>query len=123
MTLHAPFRAHVGLTDLQPGAYLDAGASVAMLQGVDPDAFVDFTLPQDMAAAIRPGRTVTLAGAQIPGGHVEAEIVAEDASVDAANRAVRLRAIVRVWATVCVRARLSTWWRPRLCRSQCCWRR
>ncbi|MEZ5935393.1 MAG: efflux RND transporter periplasmic adaptor subunit [Alphaproteobacteria bacterium] len=95
MTLRAPFRARVGLTDLQPGVYLDAGASVAMLQGVDPDAFVDFALPQDMAAAIRPGRTVTLAGAQIPGGHAEAEIVAEEASVDAANRAVRFRAVVR----------------------------
>ena len=34
-TLVAPFRARVGLTDLQPGAYLDEGTSIAMLQGVD----------------------------------------------------------------------------------------
>jgi membrane fusion protein, multidrug efflux system len=94
-TLAAPFRARVGLTDLQPGAYLDEGTSIAMLQGVDSDAYVDFSLPQDMAAAIRPGVLVSLAGPQIPGGSVSAEIVAEDASVDANNRAVRFRAIAR----------------------------
>jgi membrane fusion protein, multidrug efflux system len=94
-TLVAPFRARVGLTDLQPGAYLDEGTRVAMLQGVDADAFVDFALPQDMAAAIRPGVSVSLAGPQFPEGSVSAEIVAEDASVDASNRAVRFRAIAR----------------------------
>jgi membrane fusion protein (multidrug efflux system) len=94
-TLVAPFRARVGLTDLQPGAYLDAGTRIAMLQGVDRDAFVDFSLPQDMALAIRPGVSVSLTGPQIPGGSVSAEIVAEDASVDANNRAVRFRAIAR----------------------------
>jgi membrane fusion protein (multidrug efflux system) len=66
-----------------------------MLQGVDADAFVDFALPQDMAAAIRPGVSVSLAGPQFPEGSVSAEIVAEDASVDASNRAVRFRAIAR----------------------------
>jgi membrane fusion protein (multidrug efflux system) len=92
-TLVAPFRARVGLTDLQPGAYLDEGTRIAMLQGVNADAYVDFSLPQDMAAAIRPGASVSLAGPQIPGRSVGAEIVAEDASVDASNRAVRFRAI------------------------------
>jgi membrane fusion protein (multidrug efflux system) len=48
-----------------------------------------------LAAAIRPGVTVSLAGPQIPGGSAPAEIVAEDASVDADNRAVRFRAIGR----------------------------
>lgn len=44
-TIAAPFRARVGLTDLQPGTYLDEGTSIAMLQGVDSDAYVDFSLP------------------------------------------------------------------------------
>jgi membrane fusion protein (multidrug efflux system) len=92
-TLVAPFRARVGLTDLQPGAYLDEGTSIAMLQGVDSDAYVDFSLPQHLAAAIRPGVVVSLSGPQIPDGSASAEIMAEDASVDAENRAVRFRAI------------------------------
>ena len=91
----APFRARVGLTDLQPGAYLDAGTTIATLQGVDEDAFVDFALPQDSAASIRPGSAVTLAAPQIPGGSATAEIIAEDASVDGVNRTVRFRALAK----------------------------
>lgn len=94
-TIKAPFRARVGLTDLQPGAYLDAGSLIARLQGVDEDAFVDFSLPQDAAVALGAGSTVTLTDAQIPGGSAAAEIMAEDAAVDGANRTVRFRALAR----------------------------
>ncbi len=94
-TIAAPFDARIGLTDLQPGAYLDEGTSIAMLQGVDEDAFVDFSLPQDSVAAVRPGASVMLAAAQIPGGTRAAEIIAEDASVDGANRTVRFRALAK----------------------------
>lgn len=95
MTIAAPFRARVGLTDLQPGAYLDVGSFIAMLQGVGQDAFVDFALPQDSAAALRRGVTVMLATPRMPGGAIAAEIIAEDASVDGANRNVRFRALAK----------------------------
>jgi len=94
-TIRAPFRARVGLTDLQPGAYLDVGTAIAMLQGVGDDAYVDFSLPQDNAAAIRPGAVVELAAAPIPGGSASADIIAEDASVDGNNRTVRFRALAK----------------------------
>ena len=94
-TIKAPFRARVGLTDLQPGAYLDVGTLIARLQGVDADAFVDFSLPQDSATALGPGSTVTLTGVQMPGGSAAAEIMAEDAAVDGANRTVRFRALAK----------------------------
>ncbi|WP_444858033.1 efflux RND transporter periplasmic adaptor subunit [Sphingosinicella sp.] len=93
-TLRAPFRARIGLTDLQPGAYLDAGTRIAMLQGVDANAYVDFSLPQDATSAIGPGATVNLAAPQIPGGTATATIVADDASVDDSSRTVRFRATV-----------------------------
>ncbi|HXV26114.1 MAG TPA: efflux RND transporter periplasmic adaptor subunit [Alphaproteobacteria bacterium] len=92
-TIRAPFRARIGLTDLQPGGYLDVGTPIAMLQGVDTDAYVDFSLPQDETSAIRPGALVELAAPQIPGRSAKARIIAEDASVDSANRAVRFRAL------------------------------
>jgi membrane fusion protein (multidrug efflux system) len=93
-TLVAPFRARVGLTDLQPGAYLDAGTRIAILQGVDANAYVDFSLPQDSTSAIVPGANVSLAAPQIPGGAATATIVADDASVDGGSRTVRFRATV-----------------------------
>lgn len=92
-TLTAPFRARVGLTDLQPGSYLAPGSLVATLQGVDADAYVDFSLPQDAAAVVREGVEVTLAGRQLAIGTASAKIVAVDPAVDGANRTVRFRAV------------------------------
>lgn len=91
----APFHARVGITDWQPGAYLDAGTLIVTLQGVAPDAYVDFTLPQDDAAAVRVGSRITLSGRAVPGGKTTAEIVAEDNSADNASRAVRFRAVAK----------------------------
>jgi membrane fusion protein (multidrug efflux system) len=89
----APFKARIGITNLQPGAYLDVGTLIATLQGVDADAYVDFSIPQDNAAMIRAGTVVTLGSPVIPGSTASAKIVAEDASVDRANRTVRFRAV------------------------------
>jgi membrane fusion protein, multidrug efflux system len=91
-TLKAPFDARVGLSNLQPGSYLPEGSVIAMLQGVDADAHVDFSFPQDMAPALEVGAEVTLSGPHIPGGSVTARIVAREAAVDPASRALALRA-------------------------------
>jgi membrane fusion protein (multidrug efflux system) len=91
----APFRARIGITNLQPGAYLDVGTLIGRLQGVDADAYVDFSLPQDGAASIRKDTTVTLTGPGIPGGSAEAKVVAEDDSVDGSSRAVKFRAVAK----------------------------
>ena len=88
----APFRARIGITDLQPGAYLEAGTSIGRLQGLGEDAYVDFSLPQDSAVAIRVGTEVTIASAAVPAESSSATIVAEDNGVDGANRTVRFRA-------------------------------
>lgn len=93
----APFRARVGITDLQVGAYLDVGTLISRLQGIDSDAYVDFSLPQDQAAAIKPGTIVTFStsGQSISSSNAtaKAEVVAEDDSIDGTNRAVRFRAV------------------------------
>lgn len=91
----APFRARVGITNLQPGAYLDIGSLIVTLQGIDPDAYIDFALAQDDALSVRVGTDVALTGAAIPGGATTATVVAEDNSADGANRAVRFRAIAK----------------------------
>lgn len=93
--IKAPFRARIGITDWQPGAYLDAGTPIVKLQGVDDDAYVDFSLPQDMTAIVRTGTHVTLSGPAVAGGTVTAEIVAEDNSADDRSRAIRFRAVAK----------------------------
>lgn len=88
----APFKARVGITDLQPGAYLDVGTSIVRLQGVDDDVYIDFSLPQENAALLKPGEEVAVMGPAVPGGTQKVTILAEDDSVDSANRTVRFRA-------------------------------
>lgn len=91
----APFRARVGITNWQPGAYLDVDTLIVTLQGLDPDAYVDFTLPQDSAALVRPGTSIRLTGPAVPGGETTATIIAEDNSADGTSRAIRFRAVAK----------------------------
>ncbi|MBC8073098.1 MAG: efflux RND transporter periplasmic adaptor subunit, partial [Deltaproteobacteria bacterium] len=89
-TIRAPFRARVGIADLHPGQYLDAGTVLTTLQGVDDDAHVEFAVAQDVAARLIPGGEVEVLadGAAIASG----TIVAVDARVDPTTRNATVRA-------------------------------
>ena len=89
----APFKARVGIMDLQPGAYLEAGTLIVRLQGVADDVYVDFALPQESAALLRVGDEVSVMSPALADGPRRIRIMAEDDSVDPGNRAVRFRAI------------------------------
>src|SRR6266536_612534 len=77
-TIRAPFRARVGLTDVHPGQYLNQGTELTTLQGVDAAANVDFTVAQEVAAALRAGQPITVLAGDDP-RPVVARIVAVDA--------------------------------------------
>ncbi|MGE3163297.1 MAG: efflux RND transporter periplasmic adaptor subunit [Planctomycetota bacterium] len=90
-TLRAPFRARIGLSDLHPGQYLDAGTVLTTLQGVDDALHVDFSVPQRVAATLAKGDTVELfTTPELP--PIPAQVVAVDAIVDAGTRAAMVRA-------------------------------
>ena len=91
----APFRARIGITDLQPGAYLDVGSS-------SPRCRASATTPMSISLCRRtarrrssPAPRVTLSTPQMPEGGITAKVIAEDASVDGANRTVRFRAVAK----------------------------
>jgi len=90
-TILAPFRARVGLADVHPGQYLNEGAVLTTLQGVDDAVHVDFTVAQHVAGGLRVGESVDVfrAGAA---SAIAAEIVAIDARVDPATRNAMVRA-------------------------------
>jgi membrane fusion protein (multidrug efflux system) len=93
-TIRAPFRARVGISDVHPGQYLNEGSLLTTLQGVDDSTYVDFTVAQQVAAALRPGNRVEIFGS-VEGRSTHAEILAIDARVDAATRNTIVRAKVR----------------------------
>lgn len=90
-TIRAPFRARVGLADVHPGQFLEAGTELTSLQGVDEAVHVDFAVAQQVAAGLRPGDTVevvTRSGSDA----LAARVVAVDARIDRATRNATVRA-------------------------------
>jgi membrane fusion protein, multidrug efflux system len=93
-TIRAPFRARVGIADVHPGQYLNEGTLLTTLQGVDDAAYVDFTVAQQVAGALREGSTVSVIAANDT-QPIRANIVAIDARVDPATRNAMIRAKVQ----------------------------
>ena len=92
-TIRAPFRARVGLSNVHVGQYLDEGEELASLQGVDDAVHVDFTVTQQVAAALQQGTVVMVrGGAEAP---VPATLVALDSRIDPATRNAWARALVQ----------------------------
>jgi membrane fusion protein (multidrug efflux system) len=92
-TLRAPFRAHVGMSDVHVGQYLEAGTELTTLQGVDEAVHVDFQVPQAVAAGLALGDLVEVLAAP-QGSAAQAEIVAVDARVDPQTRSALVRALL-----------------------------
>jgi membrane fusion protein (multidrug efflux system) len=91
-TIRAPFRARVGLADVHPGQYLDAGTDLTTLQAVTSAVHVDFAVPQTVAATLKRGTHVRVSTA--PGEPpAVAQVIAIDARVnpDTRNATVRAR--------------------------------
>lgn len=93
-TIRAPFRARVGIADVHPGQFLEAGTEITTLQGVDEALHVDFAVAQSVAATLREGEGVEVfvTGSGGPASRIAATIVAIDARVDPATRNATVRA-------------------------------
>jgi membrane fusion protein (multidrug efflux system) len=89
--IRAPFRARIGISDVHPGQYLNEGALLTTLQGVDDSTYVDFSVAQQVAATLRPGSKVDVFASGDSKG-VKAEILAIDARVDPTTRNATVRA-------------------------------
>ena len=90
--IRAPFRARIGISDVHPGQYLNEGALLTTLQGVDDSAYVDFTVAQQIAASLQPGSTVDVVASSDASNPIKAEILAIDARVDPSTRNATVRA-------------------------------
>lgn len=90
--IRAPFRARIGISDVHPGQYLTEGVLLTTLQGVDDSAYVDFSVAQQVASALRPGNKVNVFASNEASAPIKAEILAIDARVDPSTRNATIRA-------------------------------
>ena len=87
----APFAGEIGIRRVSLGQYVEAGTAIATLTDLKT-LHVDFNVPERYRALLAPGLAVHLAGDGAQQAPAKARITAIDAHVDAARRAVAVRA-------------------------------
>lgn len=90
-TIRAPFSGVLGIRQVNLGQYLTGGAAVVPLQSLDP-IYVNFAVPQQDAAQMRPGRSVQVTLTDAGGGEFNGRISAIDSVVDQTTRNVQVQA-------------------------------
>ncbi|HEY0872669.1 MAG TPA: efflux RND transporter periplasmic adaptor subunit [Vicinamibacterales bacterium] len=89
-TIRAPFTGVLGIRQVNLGQYLSGGDPVVPLQSLNP-IYVNFGVPQQEAAQMRPGREVRVTAQEI-GAEFTGRITAVDSVVDATTRNVQVQA-------------------------------
>ncbi len=92
-TIRAPFSGHIGLTEIDVGDRVNDSTSIAQLDQRST-LFVDFSAPETVFSALRPGETVQVTPFAQPDRQVEARIVATDSRVSRDSRDFIVRAAV-----------------------------
>jgi len=90
-TIRAPFSGRVGISTVNPGQYLKAGAAIVTLQSLD-QVYVDFYLPQSDIGRVKLGQTVLLTSDTYPGRAFHGTITALNPKVDPQSRNLEIEA-------------------------------
>jgi membrane fusion protein (multidrug efflux system) len=92
--IKAPFSGIIGLRVLSVGDYVKEGADVVNLESIDP-LKVDFRVPEVYFQQIRVGQTLRVQLDALADSSFEGKVFAVNPLVDAAGRAIVIRALVR----------------------------
>jgi membrane fusion protein (multidrug efflux system) len=94
-TLKAPFKARAGIRTVQPGQYLKEGSDIVGLQSITDTIYLDFAIPQEHMARVKPGDYVMATSSVLGNEPTRIDVVAVDAAVNRDTRNVRVRALVQ----------------------------
>lgn len=89
--VRAPFEGVLGIRQVSPGSLVTPNTVIATLDDISR-VYVDFQVPEADLASIHPGDRVTGGNVAYPGREFEGVVSTIDARVDAATRAVTVRA-------------------------------
>ncbi len=89
--IEAPFAGVVGLRSASVGDYVKDGQDIVNLEKIDPIK-VDFRIPELQASRLRVGQSIELTLDALPGRNFKGQVYAINPQLDAAGRAVVLRA-------------------------------
>lgn len=89
--IRAPFAGVLGLRQVSPGQYVNAGAAMVNLDDLD-HMWVDFPVPESTLSKLKIGMSIILAVDAFPGREFNARVTGIDSRVDIATRAIMVRA-------------------------------
>jgi membrane fusion protein (multidrug efflux system) len=90
-TIRAPFSGILGIRQVNLGQYLNGGDPIVPLQSLNP-IYVDFRVPQQDAARMRPGREVQITAHDLGNETFTGRVSAVDSVVDETTRNVHVQA-------------------------------
>jgi membrane fusion protein (multidrug efflux system) len=93
-TLRAPFSGRLGINNINPGQYLNAGDTVTTLQALDP-IYADFYLPQQALAQLQTGQKVKVVTDTFLNKTFEGVITTIQPLVDSSTRNVLVEATLQ----------------------------
>jgi membrane fusion protein (multidrug efflux system) len=94
MQLKAPFSGIIGLRSVSVGDYVKEGADLVNLESIDP-LKLDFRVPEVFMRQVAVGQSLQVQLDALPGKTFEGKVLAVNPLIDAAGRAVVIRAVVR----------------------------
>ena len=89
--IHAPFSGYLGIRNINLGQYLNVGDKITTLQTLDP-IYVDFYLPQQTLAELKPEQKVNIATNTFPHQNFQGSITTIEPIVDTETRNVQVEA-------------------------------
>ena len=93
-TIRAPFSGIIGLRSVSVGDYVKEGADIVNLESIDP-LKVDFRVPEMYLTQVSVGQALSISLDAFPGRSFEGRVLAVNPLLDAAGRAVVIRAQIR----------------------------
>jgi multidrug efflux system membrane fusion protein len=87
----APFAGQLGIREVELGQYVDSGTELVTLTDLDR-LYVNFTVPEQARAAVRPGQVVEVTVDAYPGRTFPAELTTIEPQIDPGTRTIRLQA-------------------------------
>lgn len=93
-TLKAPFHSRASMRTVHPGQFLAEGTSIVSLSEITDDIYLDFAVPQEYAARVKPGVVVEASSNMLGSEAVKITVVSIDATVNPTTRNVRVRSSV-----------------------------
>ncbi|HEV7817164.1 MAG TPA: efflux RND transporter periplasmic adaptor subunit [Janthinobacterium sp.] len=92
-TIRAPFAGKLGITNVNPGQYINPGDKLVTLQTIDP-VYVDFFVPQKQLAGLAVGQKLTLSTDAFPSAAFPGKISSLNSKVDTVTRNVQVEATI-----------------------------